>query len=278
MSLAKLAMTKSHVISSHAGQVLPCFLFSLFSIQAFFQHNLGWHPLCVNTPRKMSVGKFKIAVIAALLSSFLSLCTGAAFDGTAGQAHARKDREYGRQASGDRDLERLRRIMMPLVRATNHPERLNEIGIKIVADSNINAGSAGGGEFLITTGLLQKANDEQLRGILAHEIAHDDLGHPVKMQLVETGVNIGAALLEKVFPGSGAVAPIAGTLIASSYSRPQEFAADEHGVTILRRAGYSKEVMVRALTWIMQVQGNSGGGFLSTHPATDERIRALRRL
>jgi predicted Zn-dependent protease len=168
--------------------------------------------------------------------------------------------------------------MMPLVRATNHPERLNEISIKIVADSNINAGSAGGGEFLITTGLLQRANDEQLRGILAHEIAHDDLGHPVKMQLVETGVSLGAALLEKVFPGSGAVAPIAGTLIASNYSRPQELEADRHGVTILRRAGYSKEVMVRALNWIMQAQGNSGGGFLSTHPATDERIRALRRL
>ena len=168
--------------------------------------------------------------------------------------------------------------MIPLVRATNHPERLNEIRIKIIADSSINAGSAGGGEFVITTGLLQKANDEQLRGILAHEIAHDDLGHPVKMQLVGTGVSLGAALLEKVFPGSGAVAPIAGTLIASSYSRPQELEADRHGVTILRRAGYSKEVMIRTLTWIMQLQGNSGGGFLSTHPATDERIRALRRL
>ena len=226
----------------------------------------------------MSIRKFKIATIGAVLSSFLSLCVSVAFEGMAGQAHARKGRDYGGQAAGDRDLERLRRIMMPLVRATNHPERLNEIRIKIVADTNINAGSAGGGEFVITTGLLQKANDEQLRGILAHEIAHDDLGHPMKMQLVETGVSLGAALLEKVFPGSGAVAPIAGTLIASNYSRPQEFAADEHGVRILRRAGYSKEVMIRALSWIMQAQGNSGGGFLSTHPATDERIRALRRL
>jgi predicted Zn-dependent protease len=226
----------------------------------------------------MSVGKFTIVTIGTLLSSFLSLCATAAFEGTAGQAHARKDRDHGGQAAGERDLERLQRIMIPLVRATNHPERLNEIRIKIAADSSINAGSAGGGEFVITTGLLQKANDEQLRGILAHEIAHDDLGHPVKMQLVGTGVSLGAALLEKVFPGSGAVAPLAGTLIASSYSRPQELEADRHGVTILRRAGYSKEVMIRTLTWIMQLQGNSGGGFLSTHPATDERIRALRQL
>src|SRR5215475_10348961 len=226
----------------------------------------------------MFARKFKIAMIGALLASLLRLYPSVAFDESAGQAHARKNPNHGRQSNSERDLERLRRIMIPLVRSTNHPERLDEISIKIVADSNINAGSAGGGEFVITTGLLQKANDEQLRGILAHEIAHDDLGHPVKMQLVGTGLSLGAALLEQVFPGSGAVAPIAGTLIASSYSRPQELEADRHAVTILRRAGYSKEVMIRTLTWIMQVQGNNGGGLLSTHPATDERIRALRGL
>jgi putative metalloprotease len=148
----------------------------------------------------------------------------------------------------------------------------------VVADSHVNAGSAGGGQFVVTSGLLDKANDDQLRGVLAHEIAHDDLGHPAKMQLVGLGLGVGVALLEKIFPNSAAVAPLAGTLVASSYSRPQELAADRHGVSILRRAGYSKEVMINALTWIMHTEGNTGGGFLSTHPATDERIRALKRL
>jgi len=226
----------------------------------------------------MLVRRFIVIIIGTLLLYSFSLCVTAVFEGMAVPAHARKDRDHTQQAPGELDLQRLQRIMIPLLRATNHPERLNEISVRIVDDPNINAGSAGGGEFLITTGLLRQANDDQLRGVLAHEIAHDDLGHPAKMQLLGTGFSLGTALLERVFPGSGAVAPIAGTLIASSYSRPQEFEADRHGVTILRRAGYSKEVMVRALTWIMQVQGNSGGGFLSTHPATDERIQALRRL
>ncbi|HXV80021.1 MAG TPA: M48 family metallopeptidase [Candidatus Binatia bacterium] len=226
----------------------------------------------------MVLRKSTVVILGTVLFSVLSIGIGAGFDRTPGQAYARKDRPHLRRSTGERDLERLHRIMIPLVRATNHPERLNEIDIKIVDDSDINAGSAGGGEFVITTGLLQKANDEQLRGILAHELAHDDLGHPVKMQLVGTGITLGAALLEKVFPVSAPLAPIAGTFIASTYSRPQELEADRHGVTILRRAGYSKEVMIHALTWIMQVQGNSGGGFLSTHPATDERIRTLRQL
>jgi beta-barrel assembly-enhancing protease len=49
-------------------------------------------------------------------------------------------------------------------------------------DSHVNAASAGGGEFYVTTGLLQKTNDEHLRGVLAHELAHDDLGHVAKAQ------------------------------------------------------------------------------------------------
>jgi predicted Zn-dependent protease len=203
----------------------------------------------------------------------------AIFDGTVAPDDALSDRGRGsRQSVGERDIERLRRIMVPLLKAADHPRPLGEIRVKIVADQNINAGSAGGGEFLITTALLQKASDNQLRGILAHEIAHDDLGHPAKMQLVGTGLSLGVALLEKVFPGSGSVTPIAGSLIASSYSRPQELEADRHGVTLLRRAGFSKDVMINALTWIVQVQGHSGGGFLSTHPGSDERIKALRRM
>jgi len=198
---------------------------------------------------------------------------------TADSSFALRDQQASaNQAVEQRYLERLRRIMVPLLKATNHPEAVNQVRVQVVADPHINAGSAGGGQFVVTSALLDKANDEQLRGVLAHEIAHDDLGHPAKMQLIGVGLGVGVALLEKVFPNSRAVAPIAGTLLASSYSRPQELAADRHAVTILRRAGYSKEVMINALTWIMHTEGNSGGGFLSTHPATDERIRALKRL
>ena len=59
----------------------------------------------------------------------------------------------------------------------------------------------------ITTGLLTKASDEHLRGVLAHEIAHDDLGHVARAQTLGAGLNIGVILLEQLFPGSSAVTP-----------------------------------------------------------------------
>jgi predicted Zn-dependent protease len=166
--------------------------------------------------------------------------------------------------------------MTPLLQAMNKPRRPSDVRIGIVDDPNINAANAGGGEFYVTTGLLEKANDEQLRGVLGHEIAHDDLGHVARAQVLGAGLNIGVMLLEQLIPGSSAVTPIAGTLIARGYSRSEEYAADRHAVTILERAGYSKESLVNALSWIKRVSGNGGGGFLSTHPATDDRIEALR--
>jgi len=174
--------------------------------------------------------------------------------------------------------ERLRSVIMPLIQAMDHPCSPNEVRISLMNQPGINAGNAGGCQFLVTAGLLQQANDDQLRGVLAHEIAHQDLGHVARAQMLNTGLGVGAALLERFFPGSSALTPIAGTLIARGYSRTEEYAADRHGVDILRRAGYPAEIMVDTLNWLRGISGDSGGGFLATHPAIEERIAALRKL
>jgi metalloprotease len=218
-----------------------------------------------------------------LLAAIISTCfwhTGDASSFAEASSRFHEDSHPTRERSSisQSQLDRLRRVMLPLVRATDHSHRLQQIRVKIVDDPKINAASAGNGEFYVTTGLLNKANDDELRGVLAHELAHDDLGHPAKAQVVGTGLGLGVMLLEQVIPGSRSFAPIAGALVARSYSRPQEYEADRHAVEILRRAGYPKDVMIHTLSWLMQAEGNSGGGILSTHPATSDRIRTLKAL
>jgi beta-barrel assembly-enhancing protease len=191
--------------------------------------------------------------------------------------NSRRSRDVRRVDS--RQTERLNAIMAPLLRVMDNPEDPRNVRVSITDDQQINAGNAGGGQFVVTRGLLEQASDDQLRGVLAHEISHEDLGHVAKLQMLGTGLNLGVALLERFFPGSSAITPLAGSLIANSYSRSEELAADQHGVELLRRAGYSKQVMINSLSWIANTSGGqAGGGFLSTHPATDERIQALKRM
>jgi predicted Zn-dependent protease len=173
--------------------------------------------------------------------------------------------------------QRLQRIMTPLLKAMNRPIPLDQVKVGIVDDPRINAANAGGGEFYVTRGLLEKANDQQLAGVLAHEIAHDDLNHVAKARVVGTGLNIGMILLDQIVPGAGAIAAIPGKLVMNKYTQSEEYAADRHGMDILQKAGLPPTIMADTLTWLQRTEGSSSGGFFSTHPATGDRIEALRR-
>ncbi len=173
---------------------------------------------------------------------------------------------------------RLKKAMIPLLQVMDKPKAPNQVKVGIIDDPSINAANAGNGEFYVTTGLLEKANDDQLLAIMAHEVAHDDLGHVAKAQTLGTGLGIGAIILDQIIPGAGRVAPIAGALIQRKYGRTEEYEADRHGVELLKRMGRNKDVMISTLTWLIATAGDGGGGFFSTHPGTEERIEVLRKL
>jgi Zn-dependent protease with chaperone function len=170
--------------------------------------------------------------------------------------------------------------MIPLIRNMDRQLQPSEVRIGVIDSPDINAANAGNGEFYITTGLLQRANDEQLRGVLAHEVAHEDLGHVGKTQALGTGLQIGTIILDQIIPGSGAVTPLIADLgVLRPYSRKEEYSADVHGAEILKRSGFNgKQVMAETLTWLIESTGGGGGGFFSTHPGTEDRIERIRDL
>jgi Zn-dependent protease with chaperone function len=174
---------------------------------------------------------------------------------------------------------RIKKTMIPLLQVMNTPRSPSQVKVGIVDDPSINAANAGNGEFYVTTGLLGQASDDQLLAVMAHEVAHEDLGHVAKAQALGTGLSIGAVILDQLIPGVGQVAPVAGALIQNKYSRSEEYAADRHGVELLQRLGRNKDVMINTLAWLQSTEGGSGGGgFFSTHPATGDRIEVLRKL
>ncbi len=226
------------------------------------------------TPRAAVGG----ALIAALL------LTGCALATTSPPSAARRAETPPPAASqksvDPAQVERLKKAMIPLLQVMDKPRPPSQVKVGIMDNPQINAANAGNGEFYVTTGLLRKANDDQLLAVLAHEVAHEDLGHVAKAQALGTGLGIGAVILDQIIPGAGRVAPIAGALISRKYNRNEEYAADRHGVELLERMGRSKDVMINTLTWLMDSDGSGGegGGFFSTHPATGDRIQELRRL
>ncbi len=219
------------------------------------------------------------ALVLSLFVLFLMSCAV-----TTTQAPGSGSASSGQRGTSTRQLDpvqaqRIRKIMPPLIQAMNKPLPLNQVTLTILEEPDINAANAGGGKFYITTGLLEKANDDQMRGVLAHEIAHADLGHVAKAQTVGAGLNIGMIILDQIIPGSGMVTPLIADLgVMKPFSRSEEYQADAHGVEILNKAGYNgKEIMTGTLSWLLQSSGPSGG-FFATHPGTQDRIQRIQAL
>jgi predicted Zn-dependent protease len=219
--------------------------------------------------------------LAALVAGCAAVSTGGSSTGSASPTSRDTSRAPASTAtkatpvSGEQAT-RIKNVMVPLMRVMDHPLDPSKVKIGILDDTHINAASAGGGEFYVTRGLLEKANDAELSGVLAHELAHDDLGHVAKAQRIGTLANIGMVILDQISPALGAVASIPAQIGLNKYTQREEYQADAHGAELLQRAGSSKQVMIDTLTWLTQVEGTSGGGFFATHPATGDRIQALK--
>jgi Zn-dependent protease with chaperone function len=223
--------------------------------------------------------RMPIVVAMSLMLLLVGCATGASQRTGPDAPTASRQPEPSSRKIDARQAERLQRVMAPLIKNMNQPLPLNKVRVTLLDDPQINAANAGGGEFYVTTGLLEKANDNQLRGVLAHEVAHADLGHVAQAQTLGTGMNIGIFILDQIIPGSGQITPLVADLgVMRPFSRKEEYEADSHGVEILQRANYDgKQVMGNTLTWLLKTAGPSGG-FFENHPGTDDRIQRIHDL
>jgi len=65
-------------------------------------------------------------------------------------------------------------------------------------------------------------------------------------------------------------------LVQARYSQGFEREADDYGAAVLLRNGMSPRLLAEALTTLSKSHpGSSNGGYLSTHPSTQERMRHL---
>jgi len=169
----------------------------------------------------------------------------------------------------------------------------------------------------VTVGLMKLMNEEELEGVIAHELSHvrnydilttsiaatiaaaiTFLAHIARWAMIFGGVRNsddrrgggGLSMLLMVF-----LAPIAALILQMMLSRKRELAADETGarlvgypnglISALEKLGaYNQRIPMAtspAASSLYIVKPLTGGGFsslFSTHPPLEERIAALRQM
>jgi Zn-dependent protease with chaperone function len=146
-----------------------------------------------------------------------------------------------------------------------------------LADSpEVNAFALPGGYVVVYTGLLRAADSAgELAGVLAHEAQHVELRHSLKNLIHDLGWR--AVLAAALGDYSGGVwADMAHRLGTLKYGRDLEREADRLGMEALVRAGIDPQGMA---TFFARLAAREGASIalLSTHPASEERMRTLRQ-
>lgn len=193
----------------------------------------------------------------------------------------------------------------PPVRDTGLQRRVAGVGERIVAASRSswpswqfvvldspsrNAFALPGGKVGIFTGMLQTmASEAQLATVLGHEVGHVNARHAAQRIVAENAVTLALRLGVSLLASSDApippqlVAALGGTLadvgLIRPFGRSQELQADALGLRYMARAGYDPSEAVAFWQRMLALEGGDGPpAFLSTHPASTQRIEALAAL
>jgi predicted Zn-dependent protease len=168
------------------------------------------------------------------------------------------------------------------------PPQPFEYHFYVVKNHEYNAFATPAGHVFVNSGLMEAMeNEEELAGILSHEIAHVVCRHI--SQKIDRAQKIGIATLAGIAAGillgvggsaSAANAltmgsAAAGQSVELSYSREDEFQADQIGMVCLTKAGYDGNGLLSMLKklWSRRWFGPAQiPTYLTTHPATEERM------
>ena len=138
----------------------------------------------------------------------------------------------------------------------------------------------------VTQGLMNiLSNEDEIAGVLGHEIGHVRLNHYSKGVNRAVGTAVGkkvaSSVLGKFFGGIGQIVgnigvSVAADLAESGFSREQEIEADDYGTTLLVKAGYPSDGLYRAMKSFADHNIITQPSGFNSHPPTERRLKHLK--
>ena len=161
------------------------------------------------------------------------------------------------------------------------------LNFKVYKTNDVNAFACADGSVRVYTGLMDLMDDEELLGVIGHEIGHVALKHTKKdMQnaLLRSAALSGLASTGETMAqlSQSDLAAIGETIMSAKFSRKQETEADNFSYAFLKAAGYNPICIRNSLVKLQSLEGDASSlagvnQLFSSHPSTDKRIANIEK-
>jgi predicted Zn-dependent protease len=192
--------------------------------------------------------------------------------------------EFGGQVRDPKAQALVDEVGMKLVNASAARETEYQFDFHLLADNQtVNAFALPGGQIFITAKLYSLLeNEDQLAGVLGHEIGHV-VGRHSNQQMAKSGLIGGLANAAGILIGDGGAggmqaAQMVANIVNMRYGREDELESDALGVRFMLDAGYNPEALIGVMRILKEASG--GGGqpeILSTHPDPGNRAEFIKQ-
>ncbi|MDX7992688.1 M48 family metalloprotease [Xenorhabdus littoralis] len=154
------------------------------------------------------------------------------------------------------------------------------VNYKVYLTNDVNAWAMANGCVRVYSGLMNMMNDNEVEGVLGHEMGHVALGHSRKaMQVAYAAV---AARTAAASAGGVAaqlsdsqLAELSEKLINSQFSQHQESQADDFSYDLLKKRGVKTEGLATSFEKLAKL-GSSKTSMFDSHPPSQERAKYIR--
>ena len=161
------------------------------------------------------------------------------------------------------------------------------LNFEVYVTKDVNAFACADGSVRVYSGLMDLMNDNELLGVIGHEIGHVALNHTRKQMqnaLLTSAVISGASALSTTVAtlSESQLGAIGQAILSAQYSQKQENEADDYAYDFLKKSGKSPVCLMQGFQKLQQMEGSSSAidswitRLLSDHPETASRIARIQ--
>lgn len=154
-----------------------------------------------------------------------------------------------------------------------------KLNFKVYLSPDVNAFATADGSIRIYSGLMDAMTDDEVRGVIGHEIGHTKLGHSAARMRT---AYMASAARKVVANSNGAAGVIADSdlgdmfekIANAQFSQANETESDDYGLAFMKKHKYNVNAMESAFRKLSKMEGSGGHSVMSSHP--DSAARADR--